>query len=150
MESKKFVEIKKPVAEVREIENTEQEQKKDEKQGSKVIEKLEETILPTAYASDDEKQKEGAAVIRPAALYKQVTPTGFGLRLGARCRSPPLRQIKTLDTHFALVCGLTRLQRALAEDAVQDAFLGPPGTKRARLLVRAPRHPSEREGRRRR
>lgn len=49
------------VEEVREIENKDLEQKKDENIGSKVIEKLEETILPTAHASDDEeKQKEGA------------------------------------------------------------------------------------------
>jgi len=47
------------VEEVREIENKELEQKKDENKGSKVIEKLEETILPTAHASDyDEKEKE--------------------------------------------------------------------------------------------
>jgi len=51
MDSKKFVEIKKPVEEVREIEN--KEQKLDENKGSKIIEKLEETILPTAHASDD-------------------------------------------------------------------------------------------------
>lgn len=52
MDGKKFIEIKKPVEEVREIENKDLEQKKNESQGSKVIEKLEETILPTAHASD--------------------------------------------------------------------------------------------------
>jgi hypothetical protein len=54
-------ENKAQIEEVRELENT--EQKKDESQGSKVIEKLEETVLPTTYASGtekDEKQKEGA------------------------------------------------------------------------------------------
>lgn len=85
MESKKFVEIKKPVAEVREIENTEQEQKKDEKQGSKVIEKLEETILPTAYASDDEKQKEGAkqAIGYTLGGIDAVNPAVGGVASGA-------------------------------------------------------------------
>ena len=43
--------------EIREIENKEQEQNK----GSKVVEKLEEAVLPIAHASDsEEKQKEGA------------------------------------------------------------------------------------------
>jgi len=47
------------IEEVREIEN--KEQKLDENKGSKVIEKLEEAVLPTVHASDkDEKQKEGA------------------------------------------------------------------------------------------
>jgi len=47
------------VEEVREIEN--KEQKLDENKGSKIIEKLEEAVLPTIHASDkDEEQKEGA------------------------------------------------------------------------------------------
>jgi len=49
-------ENKAQIEEIREVENKELEQNK----GSKVIEKLEETVLPTAHASDSEEQKEGA------------------------------------------------------------------------------------------
>src|SRR4051794_12164163 len=52
MDSKKFVEIKKPVEEIRYLDNQEQEAKK-----TKVLEKLEETVLPTAHASSDEDKR---------------------------------------------------------------------------------------------
>src|ERR1044072_8226478 len=45
-------ENKAQIEEVREIENKEQEQKKDESKASKVVEKLEEKIVPKVYASD--------------------------------------------------------------------------------------------------
>jgi len=58
MDGKKFIEIKKPVEEVREIET-----KSDEKQENKsnVIESVKETIIPTIHASDgddEEKRRE--------------------------------------------------------------------------------------------
>jgi len=88
MESKNFIEIKKPVEEVREIENTEQK-KLDEKQGSKVIEKLEETILPAVHASDDEEKKEGlkkgtggAVIGSSAAVGTATTNPGIGAAAG--------------------------------------------------------------------
>lgn len=92
MDGKKFVEIKKPVEEVREIENKEQEQKKlNENQGSKLIEKLKTTILPIAHASDgdDEKKeglKEGAGGVvigSGAAVGTATTNPAIGVAAGA-------------------------------------------------------------------
>src|SRR3954466_14754836 len=65
------------VEEVREIENKEQEQNK----GSKVAEKLKETVLPIAHASDsDEKEKE----------KEEGTKQVIGMGLGATTVANPL------------------------------------------------------------
>jgi|tagenome__1003787_1003787.scaffolds.fasta_scaffold20901861_3 hypothetical protein len=53
MDGKKFAEIKKPVEEIRYLDNQEQEESK-----AKVIEKLEETVLPTAHALDENERFE--------------------------------------------------------------------------------------------
>jgi hypothetical protein len=77
MENNKFIaqDKKVPIEEVREIEN--QEQKKDESKGSKVIEKLEETILPTVHASgSEEKTKEGLKKLHSGAIKGSGVATG--------------------------------------------------------------------------
>ena len=79
-------ENKAQVEEVRELENKDLEQKKDENKGSKVIQKLEETILPTVHASDDEeKQKEGAkqAIGYTLGGIDAVNPAAGGVASGA-------------------------------------------------------------------
>ena len=69
-------ENKAQIEEIREVENKELEQNK----GSKVIEKLEETVLPTAHASDSEEQKEGAKQVlgwELATADKFAPPVGI-------------------------------------------------------------------------
>ena len=83
-------ENKAQVEEVRELENKDLEQKKDENKGSKVIQKLEETILPTAHASDDKEAKQiegaketiGTGLATTTAINPVVGGVAEGVSLG--------------------------------------------------------------------
>lgn len=87
MDGKKFIEIKKPVEEVREIET-----KSDEKQASKsnIIESVKGTIIPKVHASDgDDETKEagkemvGKIIEGGGIVDKKAGAIGAGVFKGA-------------------------------------------------------------------
>jgi len=80
MDSNKFIEIKKPIEEVREIESTEQKQL-DENQKNKptITESVKEAVIPTIHASADDDDKKaaeigGGGIIGLASIFPPTAP----------------------------------------------------------------------------